>query len=329
MAYNAALIAAQRARKDSAAKKAFRSGGFTNLPFVQTSEFQDGDFQVRLWPEHPQKIPAGYLRYRSHKYEIQSENDVRVVQCPRSTNWDPLPLRWEDSEGNEVPMERVDPEEHWPVFKERCYACELTDLIAREGRENDFSEAVSKRVLPNLYGTDLDHFFYPCTIKMEVASRRKEVSRLGKEYEVVDYRPSQTNLFKCILKLRPGTVQDFIENASQQVPDLNNLQAGRWFTIRKVNGGRGVGGYQPMLAPYPSAAGFELADNDYQNFWTWGTGGKTGATKRATYSEMEALAGDPSRNLPAVFWWAKELREMGVPLTDAEAEAREISGVPF
>jgi hypothetical protein len=321
MAYNAALIATQRARKDTAARAAFRNK-YQNLPFVEPSDFQDGDYQIRLWPEHPQKIPTGFLRYRSHTLEMRSENDKKNIQCPRSTNWDPMPLYWEDEDGSEVTPEKVDPQEHWPVYKERCYCCELTDLLAREGRTQDFSESVSKRVLPGLYGDD--SYFFPATIKAEVAIRSKRVGNNGKEYEDVEYRPSATNLLKCILKLRPGTFLDFLWTVMEQVSDLNNLQTGRWIVLKKINGGRGVGGYQPMLAPFPSAAGFELTDGDYQNFWAWGTGGQKGPSKRMSYSEVEALCGNPQMGLPAIFWWAQELRDAGIPLTDAEA-----SDAPF
>lgn len=316
MAYNATLIACQRQRKDNAARNAFRSK-YTNTPFLEPSDLLDGEYQIRLWPEHPTKIPTGFLRYRSHRLEMRSDNDTRNIQCPRSTNWDPLPIRWEDEDGNDVSPNQVDPESHWPVFKERCWACEVTDLIAREGKAEDFSEGVSKRVLPALYGDD--HYFFPATIKAEVATRTKRKGSDGKEYEDVDYRPS-SQMLKVVLKLRPGTVLDFLWTCMEQVPDLNNLQTGRWITLRKINGGRGVGGYQPMLAPYPSAAGFDLADGDYSNFWTWGTGGQKGPSKRASYSEIEALAGNPAKNLPPVLWWAEEVRSHGIPLTDEESQ---------
>lgn len=319
MAYNAHLIQAQRQRKDSAARQAYR-GKFTQIPFVEPSDFQDGSFEVRLWPEHPSKIPTGFLRYRSHRLEMRSENDTRNVQCPRSTNWDPLPMYYEDEEGNQVSPDKADPEFHIPVYKERCWCCEITESIAREGKHEDFSDSISKRVLPALYGDD--HYFFPATIKMEVALRSKRKGSDGKEYEDVEYRPSQ-QLFKAVLKLRQGTILDFLWQAMEQCPDMNSITTGRWFTIKKQNGGRGVGGYSVMLAPYPTAAGFELQDGDYSNFWTWGTGGQKGPSKRASYQELEALAGNPDKNLPPVLWWAKEVREHGILLTDEESE------VPF
>lgn len=323
MAYNIQAIQMQRTRKDQAARNAFRKS-FSQTLFIEPADLQDGDYQLRLWPEHQQKCPLGYLYYRVHTLELASERDVKKCQCPRSSNWDPFPMHYTDDLGNVIPPEAVDLEKHLPVYKVRCWPCEIAQMVAQEGLQDSFSESISKRVLPALWNTSgwADHYFFPATFQAEIAMRNKRTLGNGKIVEDVDYRPAPGKFLHCVLKLRPGTIQEAIFEMIAQVPDLNNLVTGRWLTLRKQNGGKGAGGYQLFMGPYPSQAGFEIKDQDYMNFQSWGAG----STKRPTYEEIEAIAafpGNPNTNPPTPpgLWWGNELRQAGLPLTDAEANS--------
>lgn len=335
MAYNLQVIQMMRGRKDQTARQAFRNKNFTNTPFVQPADLMDGDYLIRLWPEDPKKLPLGYLYYKVHTLECETENAVKKIQCPRSSNWDPFPEYFVDSNGIQVPAGFENLEEHSPVYKVRCWPCEITDYIAAEGLAESFSDSIVKRVLPNLYNSAgwQDHYFFPCTIQMEIGVRTKRTLDNGKQVEDIEYRPSPGKNMHVILKLREdASLRGVIFEMMGQCPDLNNLTTGRWLTLRKQGGGKGPSGYQVYLGPYPSAAGFELKDTDYQNFQGWGAGSPRKPTQRFTYEEVEAIAGfrgNPHTNPPTPpgLWWGDEVRAAGVPLTDAEAEL--LDAAPF
>jgi len=318
MAFNSNFVRSMRAAKNTTAKIKHASN-FKNLPFVGLNELLDGEYKIRLWPSDPNKNAWGYLFYKTHtllNHEGKPMGGLSLArpshQCPRSSNWDPIPLHWEDDLG--VVVEDPSPEDceslH-PVYKVRCWGCETTGQVAEAEIDVPNLPEELQKFLKDLDGDEQTHF--PCTITMEIASQVKEKreKRDGsfEEATVTDYKPCSTAKFHCDLSLKEGSVLKDLRGYIEECPDCSHLLLGRWFKLTKQNEGKGVGGYKLTMGPNPSQAGFELPPGMYPNYTNWGQP-KGKPSKRFKYEDVEAVGSD-SRG-----FWVKPLEQLGIVLSD-------------
>jgi hypothetical protein len=323
MSYNMAAVRAARARKDSAARDAARARDNRKAPFVEAYEFLDGDYRIRLWPTHSEKNPLGFLDYRVHEIP-RSYDDPRpeLIQCPRSNNWDPLPFKWENADGDEIPFS-LDADGQpvgYPVYKERCLCCEILEWVNEDdGLGHHLFDTLPENL--QLITSNIDHevaggkfgsaLVFPATIKMSINSKIKQKAESGKEYERIDYCASE-ELFTCVLKFKHNRklTQDLFDILGL-VPDLCDSTVGRWLTLRKQNEGKGVGGYTLLYDPNPSSVPWEWDWRQHTSFTNWGKGSRQRPGKRFTMEQqiMKIETTD----------WGKDLEAAGVPLCDEDA----------
>lgn len=331
MSFNASAVRGIRQAKNNQARVSRFAGG-GQLPFVTPRDLIDGAYQFRLWPADPTKNPLGFLFNKTHTIEDDPELSW---QCPRSNNWDPLPTHWEMWDASKnlwVPADQnlvdfyQDPEREpeegdpylTPVFAERCWACELEASMVEAGLKLD---DVSKRLARWLGGDWSDGFKglfgdesynFPATIGVREHSRISKEGKKGKKYDVIEYCPDPKERFHCVLQFNPGELVNDLLSLIEACPDCSNIQVGRWFTLRKSNGGVGIGGYKLTMAPNPSPAGFEIDVKRYPNFQNWGKGNAryNRPSKRIPYAEVEAVGSSSSK------WWAAELESHGIQLSD-------------
>lgn len=329
MAFNPHILRTTRKKKDSAARKVHRKNQFNNAPFVSLSDLSNGSFRGRLWPSS-EKNPHGYLDYRGHdiptKYLTEGvDPGIHKVQCPRSTNWDPIPMG-EDEDGQ-------------PIFKNRCLCCEINAWVDEPEYEmvydnNPESETYGQEVempveesemiydlpehIQEIIGTMhyessfSSSIFIPVSLMAYEESRVKEVGNNGKEYTNITYAPHPTQRLDCILKFKHSSkAWEQLRRAIEQDVTCNDLVTGRWFTITKQNDGKGQGGYDIAMDLTPSPAGFEPDWKIHTNFTTWGTGGKNRPSKRLSFEAQLSIVENAE--------WAPEFRNLGIPFTDAQA----------
>ena len=355
MSFDGNHLRALSAQKASQARAKSFVKGSGSLPFVEFRQFLNGDYPFRIGPNDDTKNPFGYLYYRLHTLYDKNEN-AHKFQCPRSNNWDPLPQHWEDPVGvmfhSPSPKEITDMSLS-PVFKERCWGCDTEAELVNEGFEDVSS--LPGELGPwakELLGNESWHF--PVTFRgIEVASAEPRWQKNdgnivtgpdGKPIPVIDkfsgkqvidytYRPAmkhdgsrdETKLLHCDLSLKESATTKKLLKLIEEVPDCNHVMLGRWFTLTKKNEGVGVGGYELSIGHSPSPAGFEFPQSP--NYATWGKGnpakGNPGSRGKS-YATIEAIGSDPEA------WYAKELRSLGICLTDAEAAAADsLEGAPF
>lgn len=310
MQYNAQAVAATRSARDQKLRQTFR-GNRVQLPWVRLSQLDDGQLRVRFWPGDDKKNPFGIFRYRKHTVEKvpggKGVGKYETFLCPRSYHLHPMPTHWEDEQGNvsQVPAEGFEPE-----FKERCAACEILKA----------AEPVFKQLPQGLHDalswlSGDDDYYIQATIVGGITSRTSVPRNDGNgTYEQTTFGPDHTGqtLTHVMFVIPDGySIMEKMLALFGQCPDFANVQFGRWFTIMKQNKGSGTGGYDIMCDPNPSPAGFEIPENLYQDFSKWGKGGKK-ASLVMPYAAQEAhIASSPI---------LAELRQWGIPLTDAEAE---------
>jgi hypothetical protein len=314
-------------------------------PFIEPRELTDGTHYFRVWTPHDTKNPIGYLRYRTHEIWQKLGPDGRTMTdpfsfvCPRSTNWDPLPMRYNpvlgltgeplyeqelDQFGSPV-IENGAPKMVMlttPEYKERCWACETEEQLVEEGIES--GEQVGDMALRNwLFGTPYaegtlsqngllsagsDKYHFPVTFRAKVAS---SIPKPGGKGEKFTYCPAN-ELLHADLSLNPGKILDRLLSLLEEVPDCTHPIFGRWFKLDKSAGGKGVGGYSLSIEPNVSAAGFEIEGLNYPNYASWGKGNakynKPG--KRFSYTQVETIGGDPTA------WWVPKLEQLGVVCRD-------------
>ena len=303
----------QAANAQARSRRAYESN---LLPSIRTSALVDGTYLVRLWPEDAIKNPLGYLHYRTHTI------GDRTIQCPRSNNWDPLPMHFVDDLGvaHDEPGDGLT-----PVYEHRCAACETDTQLAEAGIDVSTLSAELQTFLcgpvnewgrrqGGLLGEEAFHF--PCTIRAVVVERETRRRQDGSTYEKLMFGPAapgSADLYHCDLTLNPGRILDTLLNILEECPNCNNLMAGRWIVLTKKNGGIGAGGYDIRLKPNASPAGFELPQN-YPDYSKWGKGGRDKPTKRLSYADQEVLLADPKQP------WYRPLRELGIVLSDDDAD---------
>ncbi|MFS6835664.1 hypothetical protein, partial [Staphylococcus aureus] len=127
------------------------------VPFVEPRNLLDGTYNIRIWPSDAQKNPLGFLYYRSHTLVDDGAPPLKFC-CPRSSNWDAIPSHYEDEEGNKYAGDAADPEVHFPVYAQRCWADEIEEEFGRLGLElADCSERLAEW-LSKLFGDAKYHF---------------------------------------------------------------------------------------------------------------------------------------------------------------------------
>lgn len=311
--FNSNHVRTMREAKNTQARVSKYSGNGNNLPFLEPRELLDGTYRGRLWPSDAQKNPLGYLFYRSHKL-LDTPNPPVAWQCPRSSNWDPIPTHYEDDDGNQFFGDDADPETMFPVFKERCWACEIEEQFAAQGLELDDCSGSLQVWMKALLGDG--KYSFPMTWTVDIFSKEMiKNEETGKEWPKVEYQANPSARFNCIFSLKDDSalateLLDLIE----ETPDCNDMTFGRWFVLQKQNGGKGVGGYKLRIESKPSPAGFELPAQGYPNFSSWGKGNVNfkKPSKRKTYAEIEALGSAPGR------FWIPELHKLKIIISDAD-----------
>lgn len=311
MSFNANFVRQLRTAANTQTRvKKYSSGGMA--PFIEPMNLMDGTYGIRIWPSDGVKNPFGFLRYRSHTIVDEGAPPLKFC-CPRCSNWDPIPSHYEDEEGRKYdPNDDIDPKiVVYPIFKERCWADEVEAEFGRLGLElTDCSERLGKW-LNKLFGDIKINF--PATITADLFSKEtKKNADTGAEYEERTYNANPGSQLHCILQLKEGmTVTTEMMRLVEEVPDCSDMTFGRWFRLVKQNDGKGVGGYTLTISPKVSPAGFELPSN-YPNFANWGKGNAQHKkpSSRISYERVEAVGADPTK------WWAKELMELGVVLSD-------------
>lgn len=316
MYYNAQAVAATRSERDQKLRQTFRSSR-VQLPWVRVAQFDDGQLRIRFWPGDDKKNPFGIFRYKKHTVEKiaggKGIGKYETFMCPRTYSWDPLPTHWEDEETGQISQGPV--EGYVPQYKERCAGCEILAACADIYPQlpGGLQEALS-------YLAGDDEYYLQCSIVGTVTSRTQVPRSDGNGvFEQVRYGPDHTgqNLTHIMLTIPEGYgILNKLLALFAQCPDFANVQVGRWFTLMKQNNGIGAGGYDVMCDPHPSPAGFEIPDNLYQDFSKWGKGGKK-ASIQLPYNVQE------QHILQSQVLC--DLRQWGIPLSDAEAETGVVS----
>jgi hypothetical protein len=336
--FNPHIMQNTRANKDNEVRRRARQSGFgNNLPRVRLADLSNGQYRMRLWPEDGKKNPHGFLDFRQHDVPQEFLIDgvdpkIIKMQCPRSSNWDPMPQSY-DEDGN-------------PQYQCRCLPCELVDQVFSPLDPDDEDSISVYESLEGLGGLqeiiakmDWKQSFFstiaiPVTLQMRVLSRIKEQAKNGKEYENVTYAPGgPQDLMGALLqfrqpdqstkideqtgaevRLRNGFPEVFFDWLAQ-IPDASDPITGRWFTLTKSGDGKGQGGYQ--IQPDMNPTTFDVNTHvDYKKiygFMDWGTGGKKTPTSRLTFDQQLSYIDNSA--------WALALKQAGVPITDEEVEA--------
>lgn len=328
MTYNMNLVNQTRSAKDSAKKQEYRRGKFENLAKIKLRDLTNGTFPLRLWPCHPDDNPHGFLDYREHnvpqKYPVAGRDpDIVRMQCPRSSNWDPIP--GPDGE-----------------FAVRCACCELDDWVFETPSDpNDPDSPVLIDILPegiteiigkmDYRGSMMSGIFIPGTLRAKVDTHTKETGRNGKVYDNYTYKPGGTEDFLSVLlclnfpdfsekfdenglplPARNGFSEQFF-NFLKQCPDASDLQFGRWINITKINDGKGAGGYSLLPDSYPSV--FPADKMEYKKLYSfpkWGDKTRKKASIRLPYEQQIAILANTE--------WAEDFRKYNIPMTDADVD---------
>lgn len=322
---NEAYIRQMQGMQNNAIRQTFRKSG-QMLPFISTAQLANGTYRFRIWPTDSKKNPVGWLFYKSHEITLESDRDTELVQCPRSNNWDPLPLYYEDSLGGRYtePVEGMDLR---AIYKERCWCCELLEEVHAMGIRDRLPEHL-QGILAKIYGpgrncSGAEKVHFPVTIQMSIVGREMIEGSDGKPYEQITYGPNIGNNFHCDFDLTPGIVTKSLFEIIQLIPNVMDLAMGRWILMTKENDGKGAGGYRLQYEPNPTPLGFQIPEEMYPNYWKWGAGSPQKPSRRKTYLQVESLVLSKA-------YWADDIRRYGVPLSDAEAAQMSQPGyVPF
>lgn len=322
--FNASAIRQIRSQRDTAVRNTFRSNRRGGLARVKLSQFMNGTYAFRIWPGDDKRNPLTMHRQKIHLVEkvpggdpFKNPGNYQQIQCPRSTNMDPIPQYYEDSNGNIV-QQFVEGSDLVPVYRLRCACCEVAEA-ARESYER-MSDSV-KVAMTHLAGGDQgDVWCIPCSFRAKIVSKTEESFQddPGRTWTKIVYgqNPDPTELVHCMLTIPEGySLLDKLFRICEMVPDYANIMTGRWWWLNKQNDGKGANGYDVMCDPHPSPAGFEIPENLYPDFTKWGSGGGQKPSTRLDYQVQEAHITQA--------WWASELRKLGIPLTDAEAAQME------
>ena len=104
MSFNADHVRSIRNARNSQARVSAPSR--PQSPFIEPRQLTDGDHYFRIWPDDPVKNPFGHLYSASHVCHRQWKDGAALpmedpfeFSCPRSNNWDPVPVSW--AEGTE------------------------------------------------------------------------------------------------------------------------------------------------------------------------------------------------------------------------------------
>lgn len=324
MAFNSNFIRQQRMQKNAAARVA-RPSNFQNAPFLELNELENDVFNFRLWPSDPTKNPHGFFYQRTHTL-LDATGKLVPMVCPRSNNWDPMPYAWDvydASCADQVRRTTEMPDESnydsaIPVFKERCWACEVEQQLVDRGTVVEqlpvevqaWLNGAKKPWREGLLGSD--KWYFPCTFRAEVYSREEIVRDDGSKRTNVTYKANPANNFHCVLAMHESKMKDELLRLIEECPDCSNMMLGRWFRLQKQNDGKGVGGYALSINPNPSSAGFDLPSELYPNFASWGKGNAkyNKPSKRLPYETVETLGADPNG------FWVPTFRELGIALSD-------------
>ena len=341
MAFNAAAVKAVMRAKNQQARAKSWGNSFQSLPFVEPSQLMNGEYHGRIWPSDMSKNPTGFLYYRVHTLIDKTETPVKWC-CPRSTNWEPLPLREDpmlDDKGSAMLSDNEEPL-MVPVWQNRCWACETEAQLVELGFES--TDQLPGELGPwakELFGNEKTHF--PFTFRgIEVATaepRWKNDLKTGElvpamdkytKKQIIDYtyqpamdmlthKVDHTKLLHCDLSLGESTLKKTLMDLIEETPDCSHPLVGRWFKLKKQNDGKGAGGYELHISPNVTPMGFEIPEKQYPNYANWGKGNpaKGNPGSRKTYAQIEAIGSDPAA------WYVKELRTLGVVLCDDEAPA--------
>lgn len=326
--FNRALVAQTRKTKDSAKKAAYRNKS-DSLPRLKTRDLTNGQYRIRLWPAH-EKNPHGYLDYRVHSIPQDYPNiegidpGLVTVQCPRSSNWDPIPLPGTDDE-----------------YQNRCICCELDQVAFDEDEHGNVLMDILPEGLQSVIqcmdyqGNWQSGIYLPISVCARIHTSTQETSAFGKVYTKHTYMPGgptdimgaqlqlrhpdfrmrqneQTGLMERVRNGLPEMLFDLLE----LIPDIGDMTLGRWITLTKVNDGKGAGGYSLVADPHTSP--FDASFVDYKKIYAfpkWGDKTQKKASIRLPLAQQEAIVVN-SR-------WAQDWRAEGLPLTDADAEALE------
>lgn len=323
MNYNPGAIRQIRQQRDAAVRTTFRSNKKSGPPRVKLSQFQNGQYRFRIWPLHDKNNPFGMHRQKVHLIEkvagggpFKNPANYQQIQCPRSTNMDPMPKYFEDPIGTQY-AQYVDGLDLEPVYVKRCACCEL--LVLAKEYEPMMDDGLKLAMVHLAGGDQGDCWFIPCSFNAKIVEKSNQPFQddPSRTWTKIVYgpNPDPSELIHCLLMIPEGySILDKLFRMTEMVPDYGNIMLGRWWWLNKASDGRGANGYDVICEPNPSPAGFEIPDNMYPDFSKWGSGGGQRPSTRLEYPVQEAHITQA--------WWAPELRKFGIPLTDAEAAAQ-------
>ena len=347
MAFNAAAVKATMRVKNQQARAKSWGNTFQSLPFVEPSQLVNGEYQFRIWPPDMTKNPLGFLYYRIHTL-LDGEEVPHKFCCPRSTNWEPLPQSEAEvlnDDGTPV-LDNEGSPMMTSIWMNRCWACETEAQLVDLGFEStDQLPGELGGWAKELFGKESTHF--PVTFRgIEVATselRWRNDPKTGELMPMMDkytkkqitdytYQPAMdslththkldiTKLLHCDLSLGESTLKKTLMSLIEETPDCSHPLVGRWFKLKKQSDGKGAGGYELHISPNVTPMGFEIPEKQYPNYATWGKGNpaKGNPGSRKTYAAVEAIGSDP------LAWYAKELRALGVILSDDETPVGEFT----
>lgn len=333
--FNPQLARANRQRKDSSLRGKMRR---SPRIYLRLSDLMNGQYTIRAFPPDAKKNPHGYLDYKEHRipkgWVINGQDpQIVVAQCPRSSNWDPIPL----NQAAILQAKQFGQEPPAPEYKERCLCCELFEAVEDLDLYDQMTDQ-EKGVVQMLDWSEAwsSNYLLPVLINIQVASKEEKVRSDGSTYTETKYGPSHGDkpvvailqlpqLYRVAKTIFGGSNDDGTEIPGfiEQCPDLNDPITGRNIHLYKKNEGKGIGAYELQLSPMPEAVDPAIFNyGAVPNFMEYGKANQryNKPSKRLTYHEQLSLCDS------AV--WAAPFKRRGIPFTDQEADMLD-AGIPI